>query len=106
MNAFADRASESDIRHSQSQDESDPNQYQYQHSVVEQSGTSEPRDPNNISRILIINILRSTHNKMPAISSSAEPIFSANASFEGTELCSPPTATIHNQPVATHANCA
>eukprot|EP01084_Bolivina_argentea_P115331 205113_1 len=26
---------------------------------------------------------------MPAISSSAEPIFSANATFEGTELCNP-----------------
>eukprot|EP01083_Nonionella_stella_P285437 971560_1 len=44
MNAFAESVSESDIRHSQSQHESDPNQYQYQHSVVEQSGTSEPRD--------------------------------------------------------------
>eukprot|EP01083_Nonionella_stella_P285434 971557_1 len=41
MNAFAESVSESDIRHSQSQHESDPNQYQYPHSVIEQSGTSE-----------------------------------------------------------------
>eukprot|EP01083_Nonionella_stella_P285436 971559_1 len=101
MNAFAESVSESDIRHSQSQHESDPNQYQYPHSVIEQSGTSE-----QYITYMHHQYCEAIRNKVSAISPSTQPIFSANATIEGTELCNPATVTIHNQPVATRSNCA
>eukprot|EP01083_Nonionella_stella_P285435 971558_1 len=83
MNAFAESVSESDIRHSQSQHESDPNQYQYPHSVIEQSGTSEQYITYTHHQYINCEAIR---NKVSAISPSTQPISSAKNSATQQQL--------------------
>eukprot|EP01083_Nonionella_stella_P217147 779748_1 len=93
MNAFTESASESDIRHSQSQHESDPNQYQYPHSVIEQSGTSEQYIAYTHHQYIVKQYATKCHQyhlQLNQYSQQTQHLKAQNSAI-------PPTVTIHVQ---------